>query len=62
MTRMIMTLVIFASSTCLGFATQGETHFPINEQHPTIEPGDSTDDDETQSVPPILEKCKKKKK
>ena len=60
--KMIMTMIVFASSTCLGFATQGETNFPITEQHPTIESGDQDPIDETTSVPPVLEKCKKKKK
>jgi hypothetical protein len=57
---MISTMIIFASSMCLGFATQAETEIP-EKSSSIIEQGDPTDDDAS-SVPPVLEKCKKKKK
>ncbi len=56
----ISTVVAFASCMCLGFAAQGETEIP-EKYNTMIEQGDTTDDDTT-SIPPVLEKCKKKKK
>jgi len=57
-----MTMIVFASSTCLGFATQGEINLPIPETDNSITEQGETIDDETTPVPPVLEKCKKKKK
>jgi hypothetical protein len=56
----ISTLAAFASSMCLGFAAQGETEIP--EKCNTIIEQGETPSDETTSLPPVLEKCKKKKK
>ncbi len=56
----ISTLAAFTSSICLGFAAQGETEIP-EKNNTMIEQGDTIDDDTT-SIPPVLEKCKKKKK
>lgn len=55
----ISTLAAFTSSMCLGFAAQGEPEIP-EKVNTIIEQG--TPDDETPSIPPVLEKCKKKKK
>ena len=48
-------MMIFASCACFGFADEGEIKIPEN-QYSTIVEGD-----ETPQLPPILEKCKKKK-
>jgi len=53
--KMISTMMIFASCACFGFADEGEIKIPEN-QYSTIVEGD-----ETPQLPPILEKCKKKK-
>jgi hypothetical protein len=56
----ISTLAAFASSACLGFAAQDETEMP-EKYNAVIEQGETSDDDIT-SKPPVLEKCKKKKR
>lgn len=60
MIKMLMAMIVFTSSICLGFATQSENLIP-EKQNAIIEQGD-TSESEPISVPPILEKCKKKKK
>ena len=56
----IATLAAFTSSMCLGFAAQDKTEIP-EKYNTVIEQGETSDDDTT-SKPPVLEKCKKKKK
>jgi hypothetical protein len=49
-----------ACASCMCFATQGEVEIP-EKTNAIIEQGNPSDD-ETGTVPPVLEKCKKKKK
>lgn len=55
-------MVIFATSTCLGFATESQPDI-IKKPDFVMEAEDTPDEDPVPpSKPPIPEKCKKKKK
>jgi hypothetical protein len=56
--KMIATMMILASSTCLGFASQGEIEIPVEKYSAITE---SETGDEVPTLPPVLEKCKKRK-
>lgn len=59
--KMISTMVLFATSTCLGFAAQGESDIPKPSCKNCIVEEEESGELPTPK-PPVLEKCKKKKK